>query len=230
MKILIGGSGNMAKEMEAVCKRLGIACLTVSGSFERHLPAHIDLREEFVVVNFGSKRTLPDLKKVCLKYDIPLIHGSSHPVKWPSRMFVIEAPNLSIPVIQTLNVLPDLVRGLDMSTKRIVESHQSSKKGISATTGIIARHAGVPQESIVSIRDKNLQIHMGVPKQHLDAHAYHSLTLENSDVEISISIKVHGRSTYAEGAINIAKIILTKRKDLKPGVYKFDEIYKLLCQ
>ncbi len=229
MKILIGGSGKMAKEMEAVCKRLGIPCLMVSGTFEKHLPEHIDLREEFVVVNFSSKRTLPDLKKVCLKYDIPLIHGSSQLVKWPSRMLVIEAPNLSIPVIQTLNILPGFVHGLDM-TKRLVESHQASKKDHSATTNIIAQHAGVSQESIVSVRNEGLQMHMGVPKQHLGAHAYHYLTLENSDVEIGISIKVHGRATYAEGAIHIAKNILAKRKDLKPRVYKVGEIYKLLCQ
>ena len=69
-----------------------------------------------------------------------------------------------------------------------------------------------PLEKIVSIRDAEIQQHkIGIPKEYLDKHAYHKITIKDGKDEVTIETKVLGHDSYAKGVKTIVETVLKNR-------------------
>lgn len=209
--ILLVGNGAMALVMEQYCKKVNISVF--------RLPSLRDLPfspsgSECVAVHFGSGRELPQLIEYCEKCQIPIIQGSTKldcGVLAPTTNTVmVIAPNLSLPMIRLSAVLPAFLKAVARSDMEvnILESHQAKKIDISGTARAIAKEIGVEESGIGKIRGKELSRAIGVPEEYLDGHAYHKFILSGLGATIEVSTKIHGRETYAAGAVEVAKRLL----------------------
>lgn len=110
---------------------------------------------------------------------------------------------------------PDAFSGYKL---KVVESHQSSKVDTSGTARAIVssfRKLGVSfgDDKIEMVRNPDEQIHrMGVPKECLNGHAFHSyyLTAPDNNVNFQFQHNVCGRSIYAQGTVD-AVLFLAKK-------------------
>merc|ERR1719271_634114 len=102
---------------------------------------------------------------------------------------------------------------------KLVESHQSTKADTSGTAKAMVgsfNSLGVqPQfsvDEIQKIRKTEEQEAMGIPKEHLDGHAWHTYTLTSSDGSVQFEFKhnVNGRRTYAEGVADAVQFLAEK--------------------
>lgn len=199
----------MSKALINECSRQKINCLQII-----NVNSQYDSKDS-VAVHFGSGRLLPDLIELCSEKRIPLIQGSTNEDSIKaveeadtSDAFIVNAPNLSLPIVKLAIGIGDFLDGLvDMMSLAIAESHQESKGDKkSGTARLVADKFDIPHEEISSVRDPIIQRNfLGVPKRFLDGHAYHSIMLEGLGASIEIKTKVHGRDTYAQGAIVLAK-------------------------
>lgn len=215
MKILLVGHGKMAQEVYDECKRQGIACLRI---FDEDCQTAFNSHDS-VAVHFGSGRQLQDLVDLSIKTKIPIIQGSSYEECVPiveegvkSGAKIIRAPNLSIPVAKFMSLFETQVKELcKVMDLTIFESHQKGKADVSRTARDMATMAGINHEDIGYTRDPEEQQEcLGVPEEHLDGHAYHFFKFEGMGVKIQTSILINGRTTYAKGAIIIAKALVER--------------------
>ncbi|MES2314677.1 MAG: hypothetical protein V4524_01940 [Patescibacteria group bacterium] len=128
---------------------------------------------------------------------------------------IINAPNLALPIIAFLKSFPAFIAGmtkgigLDVSEKRLLETHQNEKKSVPGTAKVIADVISIPHEEIVSVRKKTEQSALGVPHEHLNRHAYHFWDLRfASKIEIGGYIKVQGLGPYVDGGIILARRVV----------------------
>ncbi len=223
MHILLAGQGNMAKAVEAACFPRGIKLTKLGQDF--------DHSNEFygkpVAIHFGSGSQLLHLVDVCERLKMPLIQGSTKlSVELPSdrQVRIVNAPNLSIPMIRFMTAFPIFAQAIKTGMKlRIVESHQSAKADTSGTARAVARTLNVPESAIKPIRDPGIQILAGVPEEHLGGHAYHDFIFTGQGVEIRVSTKILGRATYAEGALILAQGLENHATDLGFGIHELND-------
>lgn len=196
-----------------------------------------DLRpdEMEIAVHVGSGRLIPDLIENCEYWKIPMIQASSslrdtdgEIISIPENVGfpVINAPNLALPVVALFRVLPilgDLMKDLKLSV-RVLESHQASKTSTPITAQKMAGYFGAEPDIVCSIRDTvTQQTLLNVPKEHLDGHAHHYLTLESGGVEVGIQTKINGRNPYIAGLELVVKKIVEAGDSLQPGIHQLDE-------
>jgi len=172
------------------------------------------------VIHVGSGRQLEEVIRYCEQHGLPLIQGATGvdeellPDK-PS-FILIDAPNLSIPIVKLFALLDHgkmFFRDFDI---RIVESHQSTKTSLAGTARTMANLLGAPAESVVAVRDQTIQrVLLGVPESALGGHAIHRIEIEGLGATISISTKVFGRETYLHGIIRV----LSRIDNLSAGSY-----------
>jgi 4-hydroxy-tetrahydrodipicolinate reductase len=129
-----------------------------------------------------------------------------------SDICAVIAPNMAVPIVLLLaaferlaHEFPKAMQGLEIS---ITESHQSTKRDTSGTAKAMAHHLsalGLPAsvDAIELVRDPTRQCEMGVPREHLAGHAYHTYQLRSDDdsLRVELSHFVHGRRIYAQGAL-----------------------------
>ncbi len=188
-------------------KHLHACALRNSFSSDLDLPKNDGEENGVVAVYFGSGREWPDLLTFCEARSIPIIQGSTRGVtlsKVPG-VAIIDAPNLSLAIVKLMIAMPIILGKPGAMEISIQESHQEGKKDVSGTARAIAKEAEVPETTIECIRDPADQRRLGIPEQYLDGHAYHWIRLRGPGVEMDIFTRVHGRDTYAEGAIVIAQ-------------------------
>jgi dihydrodipicolinate reductase len=234
LKILIGGRGNMATAMWSYCVEQNI----ISSRFNVPADANdIDdwMFENAVGVYFGGnkntsekdrKEKLHNFCNFCARNDVPVIMGSTGQddlVPARLRIPIIIAPNLALPIIKLFNLLPGFVKEMDSlgAEKSLAESHQFGKKA----PGTAKKFAEIMKlSSFKSIRDRLVQLAIGVAREFLDGHAYHFLKFEWDGLVLEINTKVNGRKIYAVGAIVVAKATLSKRVSLAPGLHNVEDI------
>ena len=103
-------------------------------------------------------------------------------------------------------------------TLRVEESHQKTKADTSGTAKAVVESLGalvkkpMPERDIKKLRTDADSASFGVPREHLDGHAYHTYRLTSGDGSVTFEFKhnVNGRSTYAEGVAD-AVIFLADR-------------------
>ncbi len=231
--ILLVGQGNMAKAIHAAFSPKSYGYLLwVRQEFGQHCPLDMRLKDNTVAIHVGSGRLLPTLIDVCEEMNMPLIQGSTkltNPVPAGRNVTIINAPNFSLPMVRLLTTLPLFAEGIRPGMDvRIVESHQHKKPDTSGTARAIAGAVNVPEAEITKVRDVGAQLALGVPPEHLGGHAYHNFIFTGQGVEIKVSTRIHGRETYAEGAITLAEALLNQKEPMKTGIYQLKDILHLL--
>lgn len=223
MNILLAGRGQMATAMELVCASHGVTVIRVGQGFKPD-------SHRTVAVHFGSGRQFLPLIELCESMGVPIIQGSTR-IEAPigRNVAIINAPNLSLPMIRFVNAFPAFAKAIGVGMKvGIVESHQRGKLDTSGTARVVAKNIGIPELVIKSVRDPDTQLALGVPQEHLTGHAYHDFIFSGRGMEIVISTRIRGRTTYAEGALVLARTIATLPKPLPHGIYELKDIWHLL--
>ncbi len=233
MKILLVGQGNMATAVAKLCKQKNIDChwnkeLLIFFPKDYYPPQLIE--DKMVAIHFGSGRLLPQLIELCESNQIPIIQGSTkltHPVPENPKTAIINAPNLSLPVIRFMMAFPDFAAAIKPGMEfGIVESHQEKKADTSGTARMIAKLMGIAETAICSIRKPFEQLSFGVPQEHLNGHAYHNFIFKGQGVEIGSYLRIHSRDTYADGALTLAQPLV--ENPLMPGIHQLKDIMHLL--
>jgi 4-hydroxy-tetrahydrodipicolinate reductase len=110
---------------------------------------------------------------------------------------------------------PDLFNGYALAIK---ESHQKGKADTSGTAKAMVRYFNqmglhFNEDQIVKERDPGVQSsQMGIPKEYLTGHGWHTYTLISGDntVRFEFSHHVNGRDVYAKGTLD-ALVYLSAR-------------------
>ena len=152
-----------------------------------------------------------------------------------SQISAVIAPNMAkqIVVFQSMmkyaaDTFPNAFKGYILE---ITESHQKGKADTSGTAkDILASFnaLGIPfkKEQIYMIRDPQTQLDMGVPKEALSGHGWHTYTLrsEKGDVLFQFKHNVNGRSVYADGTLDALRSLKTKKE--KGKIYTMMDVLK----
>jgi 4-hydroxy-tetrahydrodipicolinate reductase len=120
----------------------------------------------------------------------------------------------------------------------IRESHQSTKKDTSGTAKALVadfQALGLPftVEDIEKIRDPRDQLAMGVPREHLDGHAFHAYTVKSADgsVALSLSHNILGRRVYAEGTVWAIRFLSRRMESGEHGCsYNMQDVLRAMAE
>ena len=172
-----------------------------------------DLKKKVLVIHAGSGRQLPEVIQYCRHHQIPLIQAStgvkySHRLPSPKRFVLLDAPNLSIPIVKLIYALAKigyLFKDYDM---QIAESHQQTKKSAAGTAIHISKSLGRDPKDITSVRDPHIQrLLLGVSQEHLSRHAIHIIGIEEGTCRITLKTEVNGTDSYLAGLKTVIKEI-----------------------
>lgn len=174
----------------------------------------------FISVDFTHPLAVNSNAEFYCKHILPFVMGTTggnrdllkKTVK-NSAIIAVIAPNMAKQIVgfqammkYVADIFPNLFSGYFLEIK---ESHQKGKSGTSGTAEDmveIFNKLGIPfsKRDIVMERDSVNQIALGVPKQHLGGHGYHTYTLISSDktVKIEFTHNVNGRDIYARGTLD----------------------------
>ena len=218
----------MTKSVETACASRGIQITKFGMDFDYSNPNY----GKPIAIHLGSGRQLLPLIDLCEALQMPVIQGSTkltEPLPSNRNVVIINAPNLSLPMIRFLASFPAFAQAIKAGmVARVVESHQVKKADTSGTARAIAKVLDIPESSIKSVRDPDIQLTLGVPEEHLGGHAYHDFVFTGQGVEIKVSTKIRGRATYAEGALTLARALTDQQEPLKNGIYELKDILHLL--
>ena len=144
--------------------------------------------------------------------------GMNYELQLPESMnyVLIEAPNLTIPIIKMLHMLQKNGHLFKEYEIEIKESHQARKATLPATAEVIADSLGVAIAKIESIRDPLFQKNeLQIPPNYLDRHAKHYVKIKEGNCTIRIESEVLGYDSYLNGVLAITKAI----NEIEKGKY-----------
>lgn len=122
-----------------------------------------------------------------------------------------------------MNMLQQFGKQFQEYNVSIEESHQASKKSVAGTAVQLAKSFNISPHTISSIRDSEKQLHeLSIPREHLDAHAYHKIRITNSSTQIEITTKVLGHESYSDGIIKL--LYALQNKTLENRTYNILEL------
>jgi dihydrodipicolinate reductase len=205
MKIFVVGSGKLAN-----------AILSSGISFENCQivpwePTYNSINEKSIIIHAGSGRQLEECTRFCKRTGsvfIELSTGLETEQMNPDFTLII-CPNISILVLKILNVIKLHGSYFEKDTVSIIESHQSSKTSKPGTAFSFADALKLPVDKIRSIREPLTQLNeIGIPREYLDKHAYHKITIKDGPDEVTIETKVLGHSSYTNGVKKIIDMVL----------------------
>jgi 4-hydroxy-tetrahydrodipicolinate reductase len=166
-----------------------------------------------VLIHAGSGRQLSEALLYCQTTGSTLIQASTginYDAQLPDKLnyILIEAPNLSIPIIKLLYMLKkngNLFKTYDI---RIIESHQARKTSLPATAKAMAESFELPISKIESIRDPIIQKNeLHIPEENIDRHARHLIEIKEGKCTLKIESEVLGYDSYIHGTIAITKAL-----------------------
>ncbi|CAG9465493.1 unnamed protein product [Pedinophyceae sp. YPF-701] len=114
----------------------------------------------------------------------------------------------------------------------VVESHQKTKADTSGTAKAVVEYMNAlgPKfdvSEIQKVRDEDAQLAMGVPREHLSGHAYHTYRLTSPDGTVGFEFQhnVCGRTVYAEGTVDAALFLAEQvGKNAEQKVYSMLDV------
>lgn len=208
MHLYIAGRGAMAHAQAARCEAEGVPY-----SFWTEAP---NTREKnAAVLHVGGREKLLRAIPWCEATRTPLIHAASgldDCLPPAPKCVIVRAPNLSLNVIAFLEMIPDLrMRArTNGTTTRIIVSHQLTKMTPPGTAYAIAELLGVSPAVIEQLQTPEEQREFGVKSEHLERHSVHHVQLfKDSRCTIDLRIQVNGLEEYAEGALAIARALVS---------------------
>ncbi len=218
-EVLVAGRGKLAAELLA-----GLEGEAISRSVpwaERAASAP----DAGIAVHAGSGRELPALIDYCAEKGALLFELSTAEAAIPDTVTfpVILCPNVNLQMLRFMAMVRQASGLFKGQPIRITESHQATKTTKPGTAIYLAKQLGVPESEIRSERDPQRQEKiLGIPEKHLARHAYHNITIKNSDAEITLETRVLGKTAYAAGLSRI--IAMVARLDLAPGRHDIVDI------
>ena len=146
-----------------------------------------------------------------------------------AKHFCVIAPNMGKQIVAMQAALEDLANKYPSAfsgyTLKVTESHQKTKADTSGTAkAVIASLKKLSDDDfedagITMLRDDELSIEFGVPKDALKGHAFHTYTLTSPDGSVQFELKhnVAGRTVYAEGTADAVAFLARKLRTEKEG-------------
>jgi hypothetical protein len=214
ISVLIVGHGAMAQELQHECVREKVPCSVFPETGNK----------PDVAIHLGSGREFPQLLEFCASGEtrIPILECSSiGVVEGYTPVPIIQVPNAALPVLFFLMALGDFAERVHerfggQEYWQLFESHQTSKKGTSATARHIAELMRIPNE--------RLQIDRSNPRPR----AYHKLTGRADGVHFDLSFEIEGRTPYAPGMLYLARCAKQVSRRILPRTYKVKDFLNLL--
>eukprot|EP00899_Mesostigma_viride_P024536 jgi/Mesvir1/5267/Mv15380-RA.1 len=195
-----------------------------------------------IVVDFTLPSAVNGNAEFYVKHGLPFVMGTTGgdreklmaTVKNAGTYAVI-APNMGKQIVAFQAAMENLGREFPGSFSgyklRVVESHQATKVDTSGTAKAVVaslQKLGLDfdMEQIEMVRTEKEQLALGVPKEALNGHAFHTyyLTSPDGSVDIRFTHNVVGRDVYAEGAVDACVFLKDKiqKKDPKKLYDMFD--------
>jgi 4-hydroxy-tetrahydrodipicolinate reductase len=170
----------------------------------------IVLDGQTVLIHVGSGRQFNQTVQLAAKHRCYYIQGATEkdiPMDAPGdlRFVYVNAPNLSMDLIRFLYLMKLANPLFKNYKKRIIESHQSSKKSEAGTAKKICELLEIHGNEIISIRDARDQRTMGI--ENLDLHAYHQIIMGEGHSQIKFETKVEGHIPYVSGLLEIISVL-----------------------
>lgn len=232
---IAGLPGRMGREVSALALRE--PAVTVTGGWSRGnqdavlgVPVTSDLAALLarcdVLIDFTKAAATPSVAAACAAAGVPLVTGVTGLNEEEAASLrvaaqtvaVFQAANMSPGVNAMLAVLPVLVRALQGYDLELVEAHHRYKADAPSGTAIalarvMAEASGAPlagravfgREGVSSRQPLDIGIHAvragGNPGEH-------SVILASDGEEIRLCHRAFNRSSYAEGALKAARLIV----------------------
>lgn len=155
-----------------------------------------------------------------------------------SDTVAVIAPNMAKQIVAFQAMLkfaaenfPEAFRGYSLE---IVESHQKGKADTSGTAKAMIGYfnsLGIPftKDQIRMIREPDEQIEIGIPKDALTGHGWHTYTLKSEDESVLFEFthNVNGREVYADGTLSAIQFLARKIGAGEKGkVYSMIDVLK----
>ena len=183
-------------------------------------------RDVDLIVDFTVPRSVNLNSELYREAEIPFVMGTTGEtakrlveIVQMSTISAVIATNFAAPVVMfqamirfAAKTFPNSLNGF---TLLIRESHQASKPDVSGTAESLLdafKEVGMPlkKEQIIMVRDPVVQeAEMGIPKQYLSGHGYHTYTFLSADgtVKLQFIHNVLGRSVYVDGALKAIRFL-----------------------
>ena len=157
-----------------------------------------------------------------------------------SKVCAVIAPNMGMQVVTfqaAMEYMAETFPGAFSGyTLAIGESHQEGKADTSGTAKAMVEYfnkLGIPfsKDEIVMVRNPEDQKEMGVPKDALSGHGWHTYKLWSPDesVHFQFTHNVNGRAIYAKGTLEALKFLRKKVEAGEKGkVYSMFDVAKSL--
>ena len=187
----------------------------------------------FISVDFTHPSAVNANAEFYCKFGMPFVMGTTggdrekmNQTVCASPIAAVIAPNMAKQIVgfqammeYAANTFPNLFKGYALEIR---ESHQKEKADTSGTAKAMTTYftkLGVPISETDIIKERNPDIQnkvLGVPRQYLAGHAWHSYTLISDDQTVRFEFihNVNGRDIYAKGTLDA---ILYLEKQLKAG-------------
>jgi len=196
----------------------------------------LSIKSDWIAVDYTTPDSALDNIKWYCSQNIPFVCGTTgfdsekaRDLVSKSKTCAVIAPNMAMPIVMLQAAMkyltrkfPGALKGYDFS---LTESHQSNKKDTSGTakalmTGFQDLGVDFTIDDIKKIRDPEVQRNeVGVPKEFIEGHAYHTYKLSgaNGTIDINLEHNVRGRRIYAEGTLNAVSFLKRKIQSGEKG-------------
>ena len=207
---IIGGSGRMGKEIEALFDEAGHKCVfkyDVIGEWKSNIPE--------VLIDFSLPQAFHNTLHYVGKYKVPLVIGTSglsveqiDSLKSLSKKVpVVQSFNFSIGIQMLLKCAELLNENLPDWDVEISETHHRFKKDKPSGTALMIKNTLGKNINISSLRLGN------VPGDH-------TVFFGSLGEVISLKHSATSRRTFTEGVLKSVEFIMKKKK----GFYSFNEV------
>lgn len=195
-----------------------------------------------IAVDFSHPSAVIDNAKFYCSQKIPFVMGTTggdraklEEIIKKSRNCAVIAPNMAKQVVAFQAMMqfaaknfPNAFKGY---TLEIVESHQKGKADTSGTAKAMVEYfnaLGIPfsKDQIIMMRDPKRQRVLGVPKEALSGHGWHTYTLRSSDKNVLFQFthNINGRDIYAAGTYDAIGFL---SRNIKLGkIYSMIDVLK----
>ncbi|MDD4333431.1 MAG: dihydrodipicolinate reductase C-terminal domain-containing protein [Patescibacteria group bacterium] len=192
-------------------------------------PRIVSAHAPFIAVDFTSPAAVVLNARLYCEHKVPFVMGTTGgdrdllaDMVAKAGICAIIAPNMSKEIVGFTAMMQHMAINFSKIfagyTLRITESHQAGKADTSGTAramiGFFNAMGIVPfeEKQIKKIRDPKTQEVMGVPKQNLGGHGWHTYELVSPDgnVMFCFTHNVNGRGVYAEGVAAAVRFLAKK--------------------
>ncbi|MDP2864167.1 MAG: dihydrodipicolinate reductase [bacterium] len=197
------------------------------------------------VVDYTHPNAVNSNAKFYCEHELPFVMGTTggdrellKKTVENSKISAVIAPNMASEIVAfqammeyAAETFPDLFKGFDL---RITESHQQGKVDTSGTAKAMVGYfnkLGITfnKDEIRMIRIPKMQLAMGIPKEYIGGHGWHTYKLSRQDKTMFFKFvhNVNGRKPYAMGTLK-ALVFLEKqiRADKKGVAFSMIDVLK----